>query len=329
MLHPMDAKKGLNVPQLSQNSEKKVERPKGGEKRPLVSLFFFWSIILSFIFHVGFIISLPHFFSDEPRKPSIMKTEIIFKEKTLDKEQKQVVELPLENKTERPKDADYVADEDHRAKKETRAPLSPEMPLKLAHASASPTQDNQQESKKEEVELAMEAPTVDDFFRPVKKTKSLKNNDPLGLKDIQLPTSANNDFLKDVDEGDKTDLNAWQWRHAPFFNRVKAAVGRVWAPNLQISRYDPQGQLLGQKDRTTIMSVTIDFEGKLRDLKVAQTSGVAYLDEEAERTFKAAAPFPFPPKELFANQQEFTFKFAFHLAINRGLSFDFDWDSPN
>ncbi|MCA9507208.1 MAG: energy transducer TonB [Myxococcales bacterium] len=133
--------------------------------------------------------------------------------------------------------------------------------------------------------------------------------------------------IKGVKEGDHSELNTWQWRHAPFFNRVKNSVGRVWAPNTQISRHDPKGLLLGQKDRTTVMLVSIDTNGQLKSLKIAESSGVAYLDEEAERSFKAAAPFSYPPRDLFEQNQYFTFHFAFHVEVKRGLSVDMNWGS--
>lgn len=308
---------------MTEGLPKKPIEAQSVNKRTFCSAVFWWSIGFSLGLHLILVVFFPHFFTGDLPKRSVMQTEVIFKEKVAQPDKK-LVELPLEENNQRPKDANFIANEDHKAKKEmTARPQQPQL-IKIASSSAT-TQE-----KSEKQELAINPPSVDDFFRATKKSPPPKN-DPLGLKDFkQLAlATANQDFVKDVEEGDKTDLNAWQWRHAPFFNRVKSAVGSVWAPNVQISRFDPQGQLLGQKDRTTVMSVTIDAEGKLRNLKVAQTSGVAYLDEEAERSFKAAAPFPFPPKELFDDNQEFTFKFAFHLAINRGLSFDFEWDSPN
>ena len=158
----------------------------------------------------------------------------------------------------------------------------------------------------------------------------INKNDPLGLRpkfNERAYAKSGGEFIPDVKESDKTELNAWQWRHAPFFNRVKDRIGQTWSPQSQIARFDPQGSLLGQKDRITILQVTIDRQGNLRDLKITNQSGVSYLDDEAERAFRAAAPFLYPPQELFNDGDEFSFTFAFHLYLDRGFSFGFDWQN--
>jgi outer membrane biosynthesis protein TonB len=73
--------------------------------------------------------------------------------------------------------------------------------------------------------------------------------------------------------------------------------------------------------------VTIDRQGYLRDVKITDHSGVGYLDDEAERAFVVAAPFLYPPQELFDKGDEFSFTFAFHLYLDRGFSFGFDWNN--
>src|SRR6185437_235034 len=123
-------------------------------------------------------------------------------------------------------------------------------------------------------------------------TKDNDRPDPLGLRAVNF-----NDYLPSVKEGENTELNAWQYRHASFFNRIKNNIARIWSPNSKIERHDPQGKLLGHLDRVTVMEVTIDRGGGLKGLSVANSSGVSYLDEEAERAFRKAAPFPFPPRE--------------------------------
>lgn len=243
--------------------------------------------------------------------------------KKLDVEPKKSLEATLSFKpvittvpknTARPKKARFYAEQDQSAKREHSAPISNTPAFRLK----SHKNNNKIKSAK-------------DFL-----AKNPSKNDPLGLKLIpradhaqaskhQQKTLTLGEHVPGVAEGDHTELNAWVWRHATFFNRIKAQIGQVWAPNAQIARFDPQGALLGQQDRVTVMSVTIDPEGKLKAAVVANSSGVAYLDEEAERAFRKAAPFPFPPKDLFDNPDGFTFHFAFHLQLNRGMKFDFEW----
>lgn len=311
----------------------------GGEKLVFGRGKFTLIALISLALHLSLLFLLPFFFR-KATPPSPLEAQVIWKEKSdenkNDLKNKQLVSSMVPENEKKPEKAQFLAEKDHSTRTETKAPTVAQLPSPTATSGGSYAESLKAPPQRASAqsETTQEEPSVDDFLAHPKKARSKNEKDPLGLnRDLpRLPvpqTAGSNDHLPGVKEGDHTELNTWQWRHAPFFNRVKAAVGRVWAPNAQIVRYDPRGLLLGQKDRTTIMSVTIDLEGNLKDLKVAGTSGVAYLDEEAERTFRAAAPFPFPPKELFDNQEEFTFNFAFHIEVNRGISFDFDWVSPN
>ena len=53
--------------------------------------------------------------------------------------------------------------------------------------------------------------------------------------------SGTEDYLKDVDEGDDTCLNAKKWKFASFFNRVKQQVRDHWKPAEAYHRRDPTG----------------------------------------------------------------------------------------
>ena len=176
--------------------------------------------------------------------------------------------------------------------------------------------------------------TVGEGHKPFSKQRFMKHGkktlaDPLGIRPhfkAYHVTQAVHDAIDDVNEGDKTELNAWQWRHAPFFNRIKASIAKMWTPGKQIRDQDPQGTLLGHKDLVTVLEVTLDRQGQISQVYISSPSGVAYLDAEAERAFRASAPFSYPPKELFNERGDFSFSFAFHLHIDRGISFDFQWD---
>ena len=154
---------------------------------------------------------------------------------------------------------------------------------------------------------------------------SQKALDPLGIYKLEKSELPNEHISSNMEESNETKLNAWQWRHAGFFNRIKEKIGKNWSPQYQIAKYDPQGLLLGNKDRVTILSVTIDQNGNLTNLEVQKSSQVAYLDEEALNAFRSSQPFLFPPKELFNNEETFSFEFGFYLQINSRPSFDFNW----
>jgi TonB family protein len=276
--------------------------------------------VISVFFHLAMLLLLsPQIekFIKETTEAKALEAALVFKP----------VVLTFADSEKKPDKANYYAEHDQKTKKEQSSrhkSLNQEAISKKALNAQKEEAKPQQEQRKR---ITVKAPQAKDF---IGKPNEI---DPLGLKNIPAAQKARpearpfGEHLPGVAEGDETELNAWVWRHAPFFNRIKARIGQTWAPNMQIARHDPQGSLLGQKDRVTVMSVTIDGQGKLKHLAVANSSGIAYLDEEAERAFKKAAPFLYPPKDLFKNKQDFTFQFAFHLQVNRGLKFDFEWST--
>ncbi|MCX7944406.1 MAG: energy transducer TonB [Deltaproteobacteria bacterium] len=126
-----------------------------------------------------------------------------------------------------------------------------------------------------------------------------------------------NDWLKDIEEADSTFLNAKEYKYATFFNRVKRSVSQYWNPAAVILKYDPYGDIYGNKDRLTIVRVKIDPSGSLKDVNVSQSSGVEFLDKIAIDAFKAAQPFPNPPKGLIDENGEITFNFGFYVEFSK------------
>ena len=174
--------------------------------------------------------------------------------------------------------------------------------------------------------LSSAKPKPKSFYR----RKVYHKEDPLGLKALTKPLDHgyNDNQAEGEDDsinGPKTSLNAWQWQHAPFFNRIKAQIKEIWAPALAIARYDPKAELLAKHDRISVLAVSIDREGKLIRADIITSSGVYYLDNEAKRALITAAPFLYPPQELFRDKMHFTFTFAFHVLMDRGFSLSVDW----
>lgn len=153
--------------------------------------------------------------------------------------------------------------------------------------------------------------------------QATKKNDPLGLYSPRR--NASPEHVVGTKEGNETSLSAWQYQHAPFFNRIKDRIGAIWNPTQAIRRNDPAGKLLGQMDRVTGVQVSIDKQGNIVDVIITRESGVDYLDAEALRATKLSGPYINPPLALFKGKQYFVFDFGFYLSVSRGFSFDFDW----
>ena len=132
----------------------------------------------------------------------------------------------------------------------------------------------------------------------------------------KITGAAPNDHLKDVDEGDGTYLSTREWKYASFFNRVKQSVSQEWNPSNQMRLRDPSGQIYGGRDRYTILTVTLDPNGHLKDAFVDKSSGLDFLDLEAIKAFERAQPFPNPPPGILATDQTVRFQFGFFLELS-------------
>jgi TonB family protein len=126
------------------------------------------------------------------------------------------------------------------------------------------------------------------------------------------------DHYDDVEEGDVTAVNSRQWVGAGFMNRTKRQVAQEWRPADVWRRYDPTGAVYGFKTRVTVLRVVLDGNGQLIKSTVIRGSGVDFLDDEAIRAFKAAAPFPNPPSVLRGDDGNITFNFGFYFEIDGG-----------
>jgi len=126
------------------------------------------------------------------------------------------------------------------------------------------------------------------------------------------------DHYDDVEDGDITAVNSRQWVGAGFMNRTKRQVAQEWRPADVWRRFDPTGAVYGFKTRVTILRVVLDGNGQLIKSTVVRGSGVDFLDDEAIRAFKAAAPFPNPPAVLRGDDGNITFNFGFYFEIDGG-----------
>jgi TonB family protein len=134
--------------------------------------------------------------------------------------------------------------------------------------------------------------------------------------------AGSSDYLKDIDDGEQTLLNTKRFKYATFFNRVKKAVAQNWHPDTAYRLRDPTGQIYGQKNRLTVLKVSIHPDGHIRDILIEKPSGVDFLDDEAVSAFEAAEPFPNPPGGLVdPDSHLITFRFGFFFEITSAPSF--------
>ena len=72
-------------------------------------------------------------------------------------------------------------------------------------------------------------------------------------------------------------------------------VNFYWSQNLDNL---PSSTLLARPSYTTVVLVTLDRDGSLKKIELAQPCGSEALDSAVTTAFQLAAPFPNPPKQL-------------------------------
>jgi TonB family protein len=95
-------------------------------------------------------------------------------------------------------------------------------------------------------------------------------------------------------------------------------VGMQWNPNLALRTRDPTGNIYGGRDRFTLVQVTLDERGGLKDISVEKSCGVDFLDLEAVHSFERAQPFPNPPPGLVQADATVRFEFGFFIDMSTG-----------
>lgn len=126
----------------------------------------------------------------------------------------------------------------------------------------------------------------------------------------------------DVASGAENAINSRQWIGASFFMRVREAVARTWDPEPVYRARDPDGRVYGYKNWLTVLTITLDAQGKLIEpIIISQPSGLRFLDLEAMRAVRAAAPFLNPPPEIVDASGHIKFRFGFLVEVNSGLNF--------
>ena len=80
-------------------------------------------------------------------------------------------------------------------------------------------------------------------------------------------------------------------------------VAAAWDPMAPLEARDPDRSMFGHKDRFTLLGVTLDGGGHLKNVVVAQTSGVDFLDRAAMTAFRSAQPFVNPPRGIVGRER--------------------------
>ena len=113
--------------------------------------------------------------------------------------------------------------------------------------------------------------------------------------------SKTDDHLKNVPTGMQTMLSTREFVYYSYYNRIKDKLRQHWEPAIKakFERTIRQGRnIASEGDKITKVVIVLDDRGTLIRVQVLSASGVVDLDEAAVEAFRAAAPFPNPPKGI-------------------------------
>jgi protein TonB len=128
--------------------------------------------------------------------------------------------------------------------------------------------------------------------------------------------SQTDDYLKDVNTGMQTLLSTREFVYYSYYQRIKEALRQHWEPNVRerVKIIYRQGRTIASaKDRVTQVLVTLNPQGELLRVEVLTQSGVIDLDDAAVDAFRAASPFPNPPKGMVESDGTIKIRWDFVL----------------
>lgn len=109
------------------------------------------------------------------------------------------------------------------------------------------------------------------------------------------------DYLKDKEYGVDTILSTKEFKYYTYFNRIRRQLSQHWEPKVRekLTKMFRQGRTIAsEQDRITKLLIILNNEGILVKVQMVSDSGVRDLDDAAIEAFKAASPFPNPPKGI-------------------------------
>lgn len=251
---------------------------------------------------------------------------------TLAKQAKQIVETDKNRlNDEVDPNAKYLSQYDQRVQKEMRAAQTGKfvnnagLGRKQAAAAApakindpSPTDEDQKEAEAQ-AQPESEIRTHEFGDVAVESPKGLQRNlqkfnpsfrklpavpDPLSEEKASgdgHDVSKTDDHLKNVPTGMQTLLSTREFVYYSYYNRIKDKLRQHWEPKIKekFERTIRQGRnIASEGDKITKVVIILDGHGTLIRVQVLSASGVIDLDEAAVEAFRAAAPFPNPPKGI-------------------------------
>ncbi len=128
--------------------------------------------------------------------------------------------------------------------------------------------------------------------------------------------SATDDHIKDVATGMQTLLSTREFIYYTYYNRIKDRLRQYWEPKIKekVGKILRQGRTIAStSEKITKIVIILNDKGTLERIQVVGPSGLEDLDDAAVEAFRAAAPFPNPPKGIIEGDGKIRIRWDFIL----------------
>ncbi|MFN8847196.1 MAG: energy transducer TonB [Bdellovibrionales bacterium] len=211
--------------------------------------------------------------------------------------ERQIVEQEVRPSNEEAPDTRFLSAQNQKVDKQTVSKNRGE--FRNSKREAPPSDSLENNNKK--ISLKSLAPKLGQMAYDPDALKKKSATDEENEKSNNSGGSATSDYLKDVDQGLETLLNAREFKYYTYYNRIRKQLSQHWEPRVRtkLSQLFKQGRYLASStDRITKLIVILDQKGNLVNVQMIKDSGVSDLDEAAIEAFQSAAPFPNPPQGI-------------------------------
>ncbi len=128
--------------------------------------------------------------------------------------------------------------------------------------------------------------------------------------------SATDDHIKDINTGMQTLLSTREFIYYTYYNRIKARLRQYWEPKIKekVGNILRQGRTIASTtEKITKIVIILNDKGTLEKVQIVGPSGLTDLDDAAVEAFRAAAPFPNPPKGIIEDDGKIRIRWDFIL----------------
>lgn len=223
--------------------------------------------------------------------------------------EQQIAETEKSPNDEVDPDAKYLSEKNQKAEKETKAQITDDFREKNGKGLS------KQDSLEPERGIPTAAETIQgddnslaiegEGLKPKEMAGIKRDWKTLNIQDLSLGgkggvAAATDDYLHDVNQGDRTVLSTREFKYFSYYNRIKELLRQHWKPSVEreLAKMWGRGKGITENEWITKLIVTLNEKGKIEKIAKVSSSGIHELDGAAVYAFEKAAPFPNPPKGM-------------------------------